>query len=76
LDPPTQNKRCGMIAGDHFRREPKPYRAIGDREGAARERSLGPRRAPARSRVPANEKARGQFPGAGFEILSTMIICQ
>jgi hypothetical protein len=44
--------------------------------GAARGRGLRPRRVPARSRVPANEKTRGQFPGAGFAILLTIMICQ
>jgi hypothetical protein len=29
-----------------------------------------PRRLPARSRAPANEKTRRRFPGAGFKILA------
>jgi hypothetical protein len=33
-----------------------------------------PRRIPARSRVPANEKTRSQFPGAGFNILAMLSI--
>jgi hypothetical protein len=31
-----------------------------------------PRRLPARSRGPANEKARSRFPGAGFKILAML----
>jgi hypothetical protein len=45
-------------------------------QGPPADAGTSPRRGPARSCVPANEKARSQFPGAGFAILLTMTICQ
>jgi hypothetical protein len=74
-----QNVRHDRLR-DHFRREPYPQR---DRRSSLRARSQiiasGPRanvdnsrRLPARSRAPANENARSQFPGAGFKILAML----
>jgi hypothetical protein len=75
------NKICGMIADAIISGANPIPGAIEDRR-FERDREIvtqgprasvdKPRRMPARSRMPANEKTRGQFPGAGFEILAML----
>jgi hypothetical protein len=75
------NKMCGMIACVIISGANPIPSAIERSSRQARSQIIAsgpranvdkPRRLPTRSRAPANEKARSQFPGAGFKVLAML----